>query len=86
MTSPENNHPTYLGLSIFNLLCCCFPLGIAAIIYSCQVKNANAVGDSNQAAKASRTANILNILGIFFGVIVNIAAVVFFVVRLKLLH
>ncbi|XP_060643399.2 interferon-induced transmembrane protein 1-like [Anolis sagrei] len=83
MTSPENNHPTHLGLSIFNLLCCC-PLGFAAIIYSCQVKNANAVGDSNQAAKASRTAKMLNIVGIVFGVIVIIAIVVFLVIRTKL--
>uniref|UniRef100_A0A8C6KSZ4 Uncharacterized protein n=1 Tax=Nothobranchius furzeri TaxID=105023 RepID=A0A8C6KSZ4_NOTFU len=24
----------YLGFSIFTLLCCCLPLGIAALIYS----------------------------------------------------
>ncbi len=29
--------PDYLGYSIFTLLCCCFPLGIAAVIYSCFV-------------------------------------------------
>ncbi|CAM4731338.1 unnamed protein product [Leuciscus chuanchicus] len=28
------NLPDYFGYSIFTLLCCCFPLGIAAVIYS----------------------------------------------------
>ncbi|KAL0180630.1 hypothetical protein M9458_023036, partial [Cirrhinus mrigala] len=27
--------PDYLGYSIFTMLCCCLPLGIAATIYSC---------------------------------------------------
>lgn len=29
--------PDYLLYSIFNLLCCCFPLGIVALIYSINV-------------------------------------------------
>ncbi|ETE57189.1 hypothetical protein L345_17098, partial [Ophiophagus hannah] len=28
------NEPDYLGYSIFTLLCCCLPLGIAALVYS----------------------------------------------------
>ncbi|XP_043116664.1 uncharacterized protein LOC122360278 isoform X2 [Puntigrus tetrazona] len=29
-----NPLPDYLGYSIFTMLCCCLPLGIAALIYS----------------------------------------------------
>nr|XP_060627411.1 transmembrane protein 91-like [Anolis sagrei ordinatus] len=86
MPSLQSNYPSYLALSIFNLLCCCFPIGIAAVIYSCQVNNANAVGNSNMAAKASRTARTLNIVGIVLGVIAIIAGIVFFVVVAKKAH
>lgn len=33
----RTNVPSHLGFSIFNTLCCCLPLGIAAIVYSCRV-------------------------------------------------
>ncbi|CAF97488.1 unnamed protein product [Tetraodon nigroviridis] len=64
--------PTYLGWSIFNTLCCCLPLGIAAIVYSCRVQNANAVGDNTVATDASRTAKILNIVALVCGIILLI--------------
>uniref|UniRef100_A0A3B3VU05 Uncharacterized protein n=1 Tax=Poecilia latipinna TaxID=48699 RepID=A0A3B3VU05_9TELE len=31
LTNPVND---YMGYSIFTMLCCCLPLGIAALIYS----------------------------------------------------
>ncbi|TWW77244.1 synapse differentiation-inducing gene protein 1-like [Takifugu flavidus] len=64
--------PTYLGWSIFNTLCCCLPLGIAAIVYSCRVQNANAVGDNTVATDASRTAKMLNIIALVCGIILLI--------------
>ncbi|KAM9801622.1 dispanin subfamily A member 2b-like [Neosynchiropus ocellatus] len=60
---------TYLGWSIFNTLCCCLPLGIAAIVYSCKVQTANATGDAVVAADASRVAKILNIVALVCGII-----------------
>ena len=42
-TTMEQGHtsssaPSYLAWSIFNTLCCCLPLGIAAIVCSCRVR------------------------------------------------
>ncbi|XP_031717111.1 transmembrane protein 91-like [Anarrhichthys ocellatus] len=61
--------PSYLGWSIFNTLCCCWPLGIAAWVFSCRAQNAEALGESAEAEDASRTAKILNILALVFGII-----------------
>ncbi|XP_057694202.1 transmembrane protein 91-like [Corythoichthys intestinalis] len=61
--------PSYLAWSILNTLCCCLPLGIAAIVFSSKVQNANATGNSVAAADASKTAKILNILALVCGLI-----------------
>ncbi|XP_053177267.1 synapse differentiation-inducing gene protein 1-like [Scomber japonicus] len=67
--------PSYLVWSIINTLCCCLPLGIAAIVCSCKAQNANALGDSTRAADASRTAKVLNIIGLVCGIILFIIIV-----------
>uniref|UniRef100_A0AAQ4Q288 Uncharacterized protein n=2 Tax=Gasterosteus aculeatus TaxID=69293 RepID=A0AAQ4Q288_GASAC len=64
--------PSYLIWSIFNTLCCCLPIGIAAIIFSTKVQNANAVGESAKAVDASRTAKILNVVALVCGIIMLI--------------
>ncbi|KAJ8391265.1 hypothetical protein AAFF_G00095320 [Aldrovandia affinis] len=68
--------PTYLAWSICNTLCCCLPIGIAAIIFSTKVSGANSVGDTTRAQEASRTAKILNIVGLVLGIILIILFVV----------
>ncbi|KAM3616867.1 uncharacterized protein V6R79_025062 [Siganus canaliculatus] len=67
--------PTYLGWSIFNTLCCCLPLGIAAIVCSCRAQSANGVGETAAAADASRTAKILNIIGLVCGIVLIIIVI-----------
>ncbi|KAK6297048.1 hypothetical protein J4Q44_G00331900 [Coregonus suidteri] len=59
----------YLGWSIFNTLCCCLPIGIAAIVCSCRADNANTVGEATAAAEAIRIAKILNIVGLVVGIV-----------------
>ncbi|CAM2107755.1 unnamed protein product [Caretta caretta] len=80
METAQRNVPTYLALSIFNLLCCCLPLGIAALIFSLRVENATGTGDMERASQASRTARMLNIIGIVVGVIFLIIVIVIVVV------
>ncbi|XP_060107345.1 synapse differentiation-inducing gene protein 1-like [Heteronotia binoei] len=83
MEPSQRSVPSYLALSIFNLLCCCLPLGIAALIYSLRVENATSVGDMNRATSSSRTARTLNIVGIVLGVICIIFIIVIYVVVLS---
>ncbi|XP_078662695.1 synapse differentiation-inducing gene protein 1-like [Branchiostoma floridae x Branchiostoma belcheri] len=57
----------YFGLSIFTLLCCCLPVGVAALIFSYEVQSANAIGDVTRALKASNRAKVLNYVALGLG-------------------
>ncbi|XP_029923059.1 dispanin subfamily A member 2b-like [Myripristis murdjan] len=72
---PRAAAPSYLGWSIFNTLCCCLPLGIAAIVCSCRAQNANTMGETATAEEASRTAKTLNIIGLVCGIILIIIVI-----------
>uniref|UniRef100_M4A3D8 Uncharacterized protein n=1 Tax=Xiphophorus maculatus TaxID=8083 RepID=M4A3D8_XIPMA len=61
--------PTYRGWSIFNIICCCWPLGACALYYSGKVKTANEAGDTVAAQDASKTAMTLNIIALICGLI-----------------
>lgn len=75
MEGGQGQAPSYLGWSIFNTLCCCLPLGIAALICSVKAQSANAAGDTTSAMDASRTAKILNIAGLVCGIILFIIVI-----------
>ncbi|KAG7281742.1 hypothetical protein CRUP_028056 [Coryphaenoides rupestris] len=64
--------PSYLWWSIFNTLCCCLPLGVAALVCSCRARDANAVGQEAAAREASKTAKTLNVIGLVCGIIIII--------------
>ncbi|XP_062504852.1 transmembrane protein 233-like [Corticium candelabrum] len=59
----------YMAASIFTCLCCFWPIGLFAILYSCKVREARQVGDDNNALKYSKTVRILNVVGVIFGLI-----------------
>ncbi|XP_026139111.1 synapse differentiation-inducing gene protein 1-like [Carassius auratus] len=62
-----NPVPDYLAYSIFTMLCCCFPLGVAALIYSISTRDANFSGQRELAEKNSKMARNLNHTGLGIG-------------------
>ncbi|XP_056331248.1 synapse differentiation-inducing gene protein 1-like [Danio aesculapii] len=68
--------PDYLGYSIFTMLCCCFPLGIAALIYSINTRNANMSGQQQLAESNSKMARTLNHTALGIG----LALLVFYII------
>ncbi|XP_026083988.1 synapse differentiation-inducing gene protein 1-like [Carassius auratus] len=62
--------PDHLGYSIFTLLCCCFPLGIAALVFSCSTRDAIYSGQQELAKRHSKTALMLNHIGLGIGLVI----------------
>ncbi|XP_044062585.1 synapse differentiation-inducing gene protein 1-like [Siniperca chuatsi] len=77
LANPVND---YLCYSIFTLLCCCLPLGIAALIYSIAAREANHVGDQMSAERSSRMARTLNHVALGLGIGLTILIIVYVVV------
>ncbi|XP_060113819.1 proline rich transmembrane protein 1B-like [Heteronotia binoei] len=61
--------PDYMGYSIFTMLFCCLPLGIAALVYSIRTRDANRMGNGTEAQENSRTARIFAHCGLAVGIV-----------------
>ncbi|KAG5271619.1 hypothetical protein AALO_G00182050 [Alosa alosa] len=70
----------YLGYSIFTMLCCCFPLGIAALIFSISTRDANSQGNRPMAEKNSQTARKLNHAGLGIGLTFTIIIFILYII------
>ncbi|XP_053545073.1 transmembrane protein 91 [Bombina bombina] len=66
----------YLGLAVFSMLCCFWPVGIAAFFLSQKTNKASAQGDYHGASVASRQTFLLAVLSIFLGICTYVGAVV----------
>ncbi|KAF4102820.1 trafficking regulator of GLUT4 1-like [Onychostoma macrolepis] len=73
LADPVSN---YLAYSIFTMLCCCLPLGIAALIYSISTRDANYSGQRELAEKNSKTALILNHIGLGIGLVFIVVIII----------
>ncbi|KAK7146869.1 hypothetical protein R3I94_009651 [Phoxinus phoxinus] len=78
-----NPEPDYLCYSIFTMLCCCLPLGIAALVFSCSTRNANYSGQQALAEKNSKTARTLNHVAVAIGLVFAVLFIVLEVMAMK---
>ncbi|XP_067420070.1 dispanin subfamily A member 2b-like [Emydura macquarii macquarii] len=77
--------PSYKYWSIFNILCCCLPLGLVAVFYSGQVEECLARRDTAGAKSASDTARTINILALVIGLACIGVAIFYLIQRMELI-
>ncbi|XP_028327004.1 proline-rich transmembrane protein 1-like [Gouania willdenowi] len=75
----------YLCYSIFTMLFCCLPLGIAALVYSISARDANHTGNQATAERSSRTARILNHVALGFGLVIIILCITLIAINISIL-
>ncbi|XP_069804480.1 proline rich transmembrane protein 1B-like [Dendropsophus ebraccatus] len=78
----QPRHKDYLCWSIMNMLCCCCPLGVAAIVFSCMTRSDNDARDQEAAAKNSRRAFTLNIAALVIGLLLEVSGLILYFVVL----
>ena len=75
----ENPPPTHLTLAIFVTLCCCWPIGIFAILRASSCKNAIGRADQHEAVRLSREAKMLSLWALGVGIAFNMMSLALFV-------
>ncbi|XP_038635506.1 proline rich transmembrane protein 1B-like [Scyliorhinus canicula] len=74
---PDPPMETYLLWSIFNLLCCCFPIGLVAVFYSCKATKSLGKGNREKAEDAALTAKKLNMAATVTGIFLLVLLLIF---------
>ena len=65
----EKKPKSHIGCSIFNLLCCCCPIGLIAVYFSIQTHKSREKNNLENAKSYSSKAYIFNVLAPIFGVL-----------------
>jgi len=73
--------PDYLTQSILAMLCCCWPLGLAAVLKSIKCREAIARGDMEAAKEHSKSAGCLVSLSVGCGIVLVVIIVIYVVLR-----
>ncbi|XP_040182736.1 dispanin subfamily A member 2b-like [Rana temporaria] len=80
-------HKDYLIWSICSMICCFFPIGIAALIFSVKTRDAIYLQNDTVAAKHSRTTYQLNIASSVIGIVMYIVVfILYFVIGMQIYH
>lgn len=69
-TASTPNYGLYLGLSIFQLLCCCLVTGILGIVMTIQFDGAYKNGDMQKYESSKKSAKICLIIGFILPVVI----------------
>ncbi|XP_044278178.1 interferon-induced transmembrane protein 3-like [Varanus komodoensis] len=70
------HEPDYLAYSISTLICCFLPVGIAAVVYSVNTREANRSGNSMAARQYSKLALILSHTALGLGILLVIVDII----------
>ncbi|KAJ8029901.1 Proline-rich transmembrane protein 1 [Holothuria leucospilota] len=82
---PQIPAKDYLVFAIFVTMCCCWPLGIVAIIKALNVRKLNGRGDYSLAQQASQKAKKWSIGSLICGIVLQLFFIVFVVVFVVLI-
>lgn len=75
--APTGAKPSnYLAFSIFTTICCCLPVGVAAIVFAAQVNSKWTAGDYAGAEQSAKTAKMLAWIAFGVGIVVNLGSLV----------
>ncbi|KAJ1175025.1 hypothetical protein NDU88_000316 [Pleurodeles waltl] len=72
--------PAYKWWAVFNILCCCLPLGVVAAYFSGEVEERLAKRDFEGAKNASKVARNLNIICLLCG-LAGYSALIYYIVQ-----